>query len=205
MGLLSQFEVCLRGIPTSVTQEEEDEEAIRAQANEELSNLHPDCMHWGSNVAIGGQMIQLTNAKVVVFKCKVSTQMKHPTFLGQDQSVKLLNLSRKKRAIHLQVGFWKCNTWMTNPESKLIVIHAAFVGLVRHVGDMSLHISRFLEFIVLVCWLYHSPMFGSLRGRSRTQPLVFNAGVVLAGDARRAHLAEAATGRSHKVAIAMFI
>lgn len=118
---LSQFEVCVRGIRTSVTQEEEDEEAIRAQANEELSNLHPDCMlHWGSNVAIGGQMIQLTNAKVVVFKCKVSTQMNHPTFLGQDQSVKLSNLSRKKRAIHLQVGFLKCNIWMTNPESKLI-------------------------------------------------------------------------------------
>lgn len=80
-----------------------------------------------------------------------------------------------------------------------------FVGLVKHVGDMSLHISRFLEYIVLVCWLYHSPMFGSLRGRSRTQPMVFNPGVFLAGDARRAHLAEAATGRSHKVAIAMFI
>ena len=129
-----------------------------------------------------------------------------PNFLGSGPEREIVKPLQKEESNSPAGGFfWKCNTWMTNPESKLIVIHAAFVGLVRHVGDMSLHISRFLEFIVLVCWLYHSPMFGSLRGRSRTQPLVFNAGVVLAGDARRAHLAEAATGRSHKVAIAMFI
>ena len=60
-----------------------------------------------TRTALGGATLQLV-AKVVVFKCKVSTQVNHAT-LGQDQSVKLSNLSRKKRAIHLQVGFWKCN------------------------------------------------------------------------------------------------
>ena len=86
---------------------------------------------------------------------------------AEDQSVKPSNLSRKKRAIHLQVKG-----------------HALVIAV------FSL-LPKSLVLLDLACLTCRTCV---VSGCSGIEPLVFNTGFFLAGDAGRAHFPETATG-----------